>query len=241
MSKPVIAIGADLLPGPRRERAFTFLTYIDALRKAGVLPLLLPPQAEDIDDLIETIDGIVLAGGDDIDPELYGETCHPSVNPMDARRQASDLALAKRARAAGVPTLGICLGMQTMAVAAGGKLIQDIPSSFEDALTHTTSESGSRVRHQVRVEAGTRLAAILGASTLDVNSSHHQAVRTPGAGMRVSAHAVDGIIEGIEDPAHAFYVGVQWHPEDMEHEESAEALFRAFAAAAEAYGRGRRG
>lgn len=240
MAKPIIVIGSDLKPGPRRDCAFTYLTYVDALRRAGALPLVLPPHPEDAAELMKSIDGIMLAGGRDIDPELFGEIRHPSVKPMDPRRQSGELALARHAREAGVPTLGICLGMQTMAVAAGGELIQDIPTSFDDALRHETDESGIRVTHQIRVEPGTRLASILGERTLDVNSSHHQAVRTPGAGMRISAHAGDGIIEGIEDPDHRFYVGVQWHPEEMVHEESADALFRAFAEAAGVYGDDRR-
>ncbi|MHB0970881.1 MAG: gamma-glutamyl-gamma-aminobutyrate hydrolase family protein [Thermoanaerobaculia bacterium] len=240
MSKPIIAIGADLKSGPRRDCAFTYLTYVDALRRAGALPLVLPPQPENAAELVKSVDGILLAGGRDIDPELFGEIRHPSVTPMDPRRQTGELALAKHARESGVPTLGICLGMQTMAVAAGGRLIQDIPSSFDDALKHETDESGTRVRHPIRVEPGTKLASILGDRTLDVNSSHHQAVRTPGAGMRIAAHAGDGIIEGIEDPEHRFYVGVQWHPEEMVNEDSAETLFRAFAEAASAYGGGRR-
>lgn len=238
MTRPVVAIGADLVAAGRRDRAYSYTTYVDSLRRAGLVAVVLPPQLESIDDALEAVDGIVLAGGYDYDPAVFGETRHPSVEPMDPRRQEHELALARAARQRRVPALGICLGMQSMAVAAGGKLIQDIPSYFEDAVTHST-EAHDRLRHDVKIDAGTRLAAILGSGALNVNSSHHQAVRTAGEGLIVTAHAPDGIIEALEDPAHPFYLGVQWHPEEMEGEASADALFRAFAEAATAYRNGR--
>jgi putative glutamine amidotransferase len=195
--------------------------------------VLIPPQPENAAGVIESLDGLVLAGGDDCDPAAYGEARHPTVEPMDPRRQENDLTLARLARQRGIPTLGICLGVQMMNVAAGGTLIQDIDSDIDHA-----SEPADRHRHDVAVDGGTRLGRILGERSLNVNSSHHQAIKQPGDGLRVTAHAPDGIIEGLEDPRHPFYVGVQWHPEDMDGERSA--LFGALVEAARRHAEAKR-
>ena len=234
--KPIIGIGSDVQsPAGERERAFTYLTYVESLRKAGAIPLLIPPQPENAADLISGLDGLVLAGGDDCDPEAYGaERHHTVVETMDPRRQNNDLGLAKLAREKGIPTLGICLGLQVMNVAAGGTLVQDIDSAMQTEIRHA-SEPEDRNRHDVIVEKGTRLGEILRQHELNVNSSHHQAIGKVGDGLRVTAHAPDGIVEGLEDPKHPFYVGVQWHPEDMTGEDSASTLFGAFIEAAREY------
>ena len=231
MTKPLIGIGSDVfIHEGDRDRAFVFTTYVDALRRAGAVPVLIPPQPENAADIIDGLDGLLLAGGDDCDPAVYGEQRHPTVEPMDPRRQANDLALAKRAREKGLPTLGICLGVQVMNVAAGGTLIQHIESDIDHA-----SEPSDRHRHEVSIDGGTYLSKILGERELNVNSSHHQAIRDIGGGLRVTAHAPDGIVEGLEDPRHPFYLGVQWHPEDMGGERSASAIFGAFVEAARKY------
>jgi putative glutamine amidotransferase len=235
MTKPLIGIGSDVAHKEGdRDRAFVYTTYVDSLRRAGAVPVLIPPQPENAAELIDDLDGILLAGGEDCDPAAYGEVPHPSVEPMDPRRQANDLTLARAARERGIPTLGICLGVQVMNVAAGGTLIQDISSSIDTDIDHA-SEPADRHRHEVLIESDTHLAGILGARELDVNSSHHQAIGRVADALRVTAHAPDGVIEGLEDPAHPFYVGVQWHPEDMAREESASALFGAFVEAARKY------
>lgn len=233
MNKPIIGIGSDIQsPQGERERAFTYLNYVEAVRRAGAIPVLIPPQPENADSLMRELDGFLLAGGEDCDPAVYGEERHATVTEtMDVRRQANDLALAEAARRHEVPMLGICLGMQVMNVAAGGTLIQDINSQHETEIEHA-SEPEDRGRHDVIVEKGTHLAGVLPALELNVNSSHHQAVRKVGQGLRVTALAPDGIVEGLEDPKHPFYLGVQWHPEDMTGEGSASALFAAFIEAA---------
>ncbi len=234
MTKPIIGIGSDVVHPPKpgeRDRAFTYMTYIDALRRAGAVPVLIPPQPENVKDVVDGLDGVLLAGGDDCDPRIFGEEPHPSCETMDPRRQDNDLALAGAARAQRVPTLGICLGLQVMNVAAGGTLIQDIDSHLSTDINHVSPPS-NRARHQVEIRPGTFLSEILPSGEYDVNSSHHQAVRDPGQGLRITAQAPDGIIEGLEDPKHPFYVGVQWHPEDMGGETSATRLFGAFVEAA---------
>jgi putative glutamine amidotransferase len=235
MTKPIIGIGSDVhhVEG-RRDRAFAYTTYVDSLRRAGAIPVVIPPQPENAAELVETLDGILLAGGFDCDPAAYGEEPHPTVEPMDPRRQTNDISLAKAARERGIPTLGICLGLQVMNVAAGGTLIQDIDSQIETEIQHASIPE-DRARHDVIVEQGTQLAGIVRKRELNVNSSHHQAVGSIAGGLRVTAHAPDGVVEGLEDPQHPFYVGVQWHPEDMNGEGSASALFGAFVDAARKY------
>ena len=235
MTKPLIGIGSDISVTPgKRDRAFVYTTYVDSLRRAGAIPVLIPPQPENAREIVEELDGLVLAGGDDCDPAIYGEEKHPTVEPMDARRQEGDLTLAKIARERGIPTLGICLGVQVMNIAAGGTLVQDIDSQMQTEIEHV-SEPEDRARHDVLIENDTRLASILGNREINVNSSHHQAIKKIGDGLRVTAQAPDGIVEGLEDPKHPFYVGVQWHPEDMPREESASKIFRAFVEAARQY------
>jgi putative glutamine amidotransferase len=240
LTKPIIGIGSDVQSPPgKRERAFAYLTYVDSLRRAGAVPVLIPPQPENTAEVIDGLDGILLAGGFDCDPSLYGETPHETVEPMDARRQANDLSLAKAARERGIPTLGICLGLQMMNVAAGGSLTQDIDSEVETEIQHA-SEPEDRARHDVMVEQGTKLSKILPRTELNVNSSHHQAIKNVGEGLRVTAHAPDGVVEGVEDPRHPFYLGVQWHPEDMPGEPSASSIFQAFVEAAKKHAEAKR-
>lgn len=233
--KPIIGIGTDILRVEgERERAFAYLTYVESLRRAGAIPVLIPPQPENIADLVETLDGILLAGGDDCDPSLYGEDVHTNAAVMDPRRQSNEVELARIARERGLPTLGICLGVQVMNVAAGGSLVQDIDSQLETEIQHA-SVPEDRARHDVMVAEGTKLADILPELELNVNSTHHQAIQRIGDGLRVTAHAPDGIVEGVEDPRLPFYLGVQWHPEDMAGEPSASSLFAAFVEAARKY------
>jgi putative glutamine amidotransferase len=233
MHKPLIGIGSDVVQKQgERDRAFVYTTYIESLKRAGAVPVLIPPQPENAADLTETLDGILLAGGDDCDPAEYGEEKHPSCETMDPRRQKNDLGLARLARERGIPTLGICLGVQVMNVAAGGSLIQHITSDIDHA-----SEPSDRHRHDVHIDSSTKLGRILSDQELNVNSSHHQAIGRVAEGLRVTAKAPDGIVEGLEDPAHPFYVGVQWHPEDMPGESSASAIFGAFVEAARKYAR----
>jgi putative glutamine amidotransferase len=232
MIKPIIGIGADVkVIAGERDHSFIYTSYTEALRRAGAVAVIIPPQPENAAALIAELDGVLLAGGADCDPALYGEEVLEGTQLMERRRQDNDFALARAAREHGVPTLGICLGMQVMNVAAGGSLFQSIGSQIGTDVEHA-SEPEYRARHGVIIEQGTRLAGIVTQHELHVNSSHRQAVKDVGAGLRVTAHAPDGIVEGIEDPRHPFYIGVQWHPEDMKGEGSASAIFGSFVEAA---------
>lgn len=240
MTKPLIGIGADIVVKEgERDRAFAFTTYTEALRRAGAVVVVVPPQPENAEDVVASLDGILLAGGDDFDPVAYGEERNGTCETMDPRRQENDLALARAARMHGIPTLGICLGLQSMNIAAGGTLIQDIASSLETEIDHA-SEPSDRHRHEILIENGTKLANIVGGGEHNVNSSHHQAIGRVANGLHITALAPDGIVEGLEDPSLPFYVGVQWHPEDMADETDAATLFRAFVEAAKTRAEARR-
>jgi putative glutamine amidotransferase len=207
--------------------------YVDAVKAAGGRPVVLAPLPDDqpAEGLMEVADGLLLTGGEDLDPALWDEALHPRTKLLDLRRQQSDLRLAALADARGLPVLGICLGIQEMAAHRGGRIIQHLPDKVGAAGVH--GENAPAV-HAVAVGPGSLLARIVGPGELTVNSRHHQAVREPGRGMRVVARAADGVIEAIEDPSPGrFFLGVQWHPEDLCAEPRHLALFRAFCWAAQ--------
>lgn len=200
------------------------------LRAAGLEPLLLPPLEGDTGGLVQRVlgmvDGVVIPGGAfDIHPRHYGQAQTGRLDHVDEGRTALELAFARRAMEQGLPLLGICGGMQVMAVAAGGTLVQDISTEHPGAQEHEQPTDPAQPWHEVRLEAGP-LRAALGTTTA-VNSTHHQAVLDPGL-LTVSGRAPDGVAEAVHHDGHRFCVGVQWHPELLEGP-----LFRAFAAAVE--------
>ena len=207
------------------------VNYAGAVADAGGVPLALPHLPGQAEAMLDAIDALIVTGGAfDVSPALYGvaET-HASVT-LKQGRTAAELALLRGAMARGMPVLGICGGMQLLAVALGGTLIQHIPDSVADALPHEQPNPRHEAGHDVRIEPNTKLHAIVGAVQMAVNSSHHQAVRDAGRGI-VSAVAPDGVIEAIEDPAAAFCIGVQWHPE-FHIDAGDQRLFAALIAAA---------
>ena len=187
--------------------------YADAVAGAGGLPLALPHRPELAEAMLDRIQALVITGGAfDVGPELYGDSATHAATTLKSGRTAAELALLRGALARDMPVLGICGGEQLLAVGLGGTLIQHIADAIPGALAHEQPNPRHQPGHEVAITPGTRLAAITGAATLAVNSAHHQAVRAPGRG-RVNAAAPDGVIEGIEDPARRFCIGVQWHPE----------------------------
>lgn len=205
-SKPVIVVS---FAGEEWGYAEKESLYLAALERAGAEPLPVRPGREkEIPDLLRRASGWLFTGGDDIAPELYGEEPHEKLKQVNPPRDRMDMLAARAVLAEGLPALGVCLGIQLLNVAAGGTLHQDIPSQVGGALEH----SGG-TRHRVRVEPGTRLAGLLGAGEVDVNSFHHQALKRIGRGFRVAARSPDGIVEAVEREGEPFVVGVQWHPE----------------------------
>lgn len=187
--------------------------YTDAIVAAGGLPVAVPHHAELAKAYLERIDALVVTGGAfDVDPTLYGDGDRHVTVTLKEARTAAELALTEGAITRGKPVLGICGGEQLLAVALGGTLIQHIPDAVPDALEHEQTNPRHEAGHTVVITPGTVLHRIVGAAEMQVNSAHHQAIRTAGRGV-VNALAPDGIIEGIEDPAHPYCIGVQWHPE----------------------------
>jgi putative glutamine amidotransferase len=201
-------------------------SYVRAVRKAGGIAVLVPLGELDERDLasaqaiVGRLDGLVLTGGDDVDPLHYGEERHQRTGPTDERRDLAELALARAAVDADLPTLAICRGCQVLNVALGGSLIQHIDDHFDMSRYNETV-------HSVRIEPDSALAEWLGRDRLEVNSLHHQAAGSPGPRARVVAWADDGTPEGVEVLGSRRIVGVQWHPELVRHRDDQMALFEA--------------
>jgi putative glutamine amidotransferase len=208
--------------------------YVESVKRAGGEPVVLDP-AGDPAGVLDRIDGLLLTGGLDVDPVLYGETPHETTE-VDAPRDLFEIPLSRDAIARDLPVFAICRGVQVLNVAAGGTLIQDIPSTVTTGLSHSIDIPKDHAAHDVRVIPGTRLASSLGGSspmeTCAVNSRHHQAVGRVAPAFVVSAASEDGVIEAIERPASTFCLGVQWHPENFWRTGEFGPLFAAFVNAA---------
>jgi putative glutamine amidotransferase len=197
--------------------------YVRKIQQAGAHAVVIPPNGEVSAELLDRLDGLLLAGGADIDPAHYAAEAHEQTRGLRPDRDASELALCAAALDRDLPTLGICRGMQVMAVISGGSLIQHLP----EVLGHEGHRPrlGSFGQHAVDIVPGSRLSEILGEHA-EVSSAHHQGVGDPGK-LEVSAHAHDGIIEAIEDPARRFALGVLWHPEARDDSRLFDALVAA--------------
>ena len=209
--------------------------YRTALEKAGARVRELTP-ADALPDALDGCSGLLLTGGADVDPREYGETeTHPTVE-IDAVRDAYELALAREALARDLPVLAICRGAQVLNTAAGGTLIQDIPTALPGALDHQRLDARDDTVHDVTVTPGTCLWTLLEQRLKDgsvaVNSRHHQSVKTPAPGFVVSAVSPDGVVEAIEKPDAQFCVAVQWHPENFHQRGEFRTLFDGLVAAA---------
>lgn len=228
MSAPVIAMpemGGGLF------RSYMKAKYVQSLRRAGALVRWIP--LADLDDAVRTAllcDGLLLPGGGDIDPALYGQTPLPACGKPHVLRDRAEPPMLRAFLETGKPVLAICRGVQLLNVALGGTLLQDITPDRQ--VSHRAFSSRARGTHSLQIVPGTRLRAILGSAEIIVNSMHHQAADIPGAGLRVAATAPDGVTEALELGGYPFCLGVQWHPEHMSKTHPAQqALFKAFAAA----------
>lgn len=207
-------------------------SYVRCTEAAGGLPLLIPlVESEDVLRAIYArLDGLLLTGGVDVDPAHYSEAPHPKLGEVDGPRDRVEIALTRWALADGLPVLAICRGLQVLNVAASGTLYQDIASQVGGAIEHTYYPDHPRdlIAHPVTIEPGSRLAAILGSTTLGVNSLHHQAVRDVAPGFAVTARAPDSLVEALESMDHPFALGVQWHPEELTQDARMQRLFEVF-------------
>lgn len=194
-------------------------TYIRAVQHVGGTPVVIPPTAMQADwvALLAHLDGLLLSGGGDIDPVLYGEESEPWMGQVDAERDFSELGLTREWLAMERPLLAICRGHQVLNVALGGTLYQDIAAHIPNALDHAyvATQPMETIAHSVTLDPGSRLATILGGTAFDVNSSHHQALKAIGDRLTVMGHAPDGVVEAVEILTHPFCISVQWHPEAM--------------------------
>ncbi len=222
--KPLILVSPDLQRRPTRRGPLVDVfecdqPYTDRILACGGIPVLVPPglSVDDVAVLVAHADGLLLTGGDfDVDPALFGEVPVPELGTIKPERTRLELALLAAAVQRRLPVLGICGGMQLMNVVRGGTLWQDLPSQRLSTLQHSQAHTKDLAGHDVDVIAGTQLATWCGAGALGVNSTHHQGIKAVGRDLVVSAVATDGLVEGLEDPAGPFFVGVQWHPESMD-------------------------
>lgn len=203
--------------------------YVECIRQAGGQPLLLPPvqTKEEAEELVNLVDGIILTGGGDIAPVFLGEQPKRGIGGCIPERDQGELFLAQLVLQRDLPVLGICRGIQVLAVAAEGKIYQDIPSEYPLALEHNQTAPRENTWHEVEV-LDSQLSKILGVKKIRVNSLHHQAVSSVPEGFIKNAVAPDGIIEGIEMLGAKFCIGVQWHPEVLRTEEHSRRLFEGF-------------
>nr|HMN30044.1 gamma-glutamyl-gamma-aminobutyrate hydrolase family protein [Caldilineaceae bacterium] len=208
MNQPLIGIttygrddnGAFSLPG----------AYVDAVRRAGGIPILIPPGEPNLSQLLAHLDGLILAGGGDLDPALYDGRHHETIYMLDAERDGSELELVRRVVDNDLPTLGICRGAQVINVALGGTLVEHLPDEVGDDVQHRLPPRRP-ARHTVAIQPNSQLAAILATHQIEPASWHHQAIRRPAPGLTVVAQAPDGTIEAAEKADHPWLVAVQWH------------------------------
>jgi putative glutamine amidotransferase len=210
--------------------------YVESVRLAGGDPVVLDLTAAVATEQLANADGLLLTGGGDVDPIHYNEPRHETFSAAEPGRDDAELSLAREAMARRLPILAICRGVQVLNVAAGGSLVQDIPSAITDAVDHRPAVPPAGPAHLIAITPGTHLAGLIASDLADdaavVNSRHHQSVGRVAPGFVVSAVAPDGVVEGIEAPDQPFCLGVQWHPENFVASGDFKALFRGLVDAA---------
>jgi putative glutamine amidotransferase len=221
MTRPLIGITASSIEqrGPAFGEVYVLTRkYAEGVLRAGGVPVIVPYNLDEasLQILFERLDGLLLSGGGDIDPAIYGETPHPATNEIEFDRDRVELTLARWVVEKEKPFLAICRGIQVLNVALGGTLVQDIPSEVPDALEHSFErgivERGYHA-HPVKIAADSRLAQVMQTEIAQTNSWHHQAIKRAASKLQVTAYAPDGVIEAVEVLGCRFAIGVQWHPE----------------------------
>ncbi|WP_066066779.1 gamma-glutamyl-gamma-aminobutyrate hydrolase family protein [Neobacillus soli] len=216
--KPIIGItGAYVKHNENMEGVYVHHDYHKSVAANGGIPIVLPfINAETSLETLQLCDGIILSGGEDVDPKFYGEDPHQHLGSTMPERDLAEIAIVKYALENNIPLLAICKGIQLLNVALGGTLIQDIPSQVKESIQHSQKIDRSRDSHWVTVSKDSKLFQIIGSDRVRVNSLHHQAIDKLASDLRIAAQSSDGIIEAVEY-AHPtkFTIGVQWHPESM--------------------------
>jgi putative glutamine amidotransferase len=225
-------------PVQSRELALG-LTYPEAIRRAGAVPVIIPPlDTDSIGPLLDGLCGLCLSGGPDLHPTVYGAAPHPALGPTEPHLDIFEVALVRAAEARDLPVLAICRGLQVLNVARGGTLVQDLPSERPSEIVHRQLRAARVPTHDVTLERTCRVADALGIADIAVNSFHHQAIDVLGDGLRAVGWAPDGVIEAVEATDRAFTLAVQWHAESMIDSPEQALLLRTFAETAMAHGAG---
>ncbi len=250
MNKPIIGVTPDFNAGDRTDMGgkeptyFLRARYMKAIENAGGIPVVLPllSNKDSWRQVVAHVHGLLVTGsGSDLAPEFYGERQRHKFARMSRERATMELGVAKAAYRADVPTLGICGGMQSINVALGGTLYQDIPAQLKTPIDHLPAYSATNTTHAIHIAPGSLLRRIAGKARVDVNSSHHQSVKTVAPNLLRTAVAPDGVIEAIEAPDRTFILGVQWHPEFLyDRDPIQRRLFSALIRAARAFAGGRK-
>jgi putative glutamine amidotransferase len=238
MLRPLIGITAYTRDWVEKgwEYDVSYASNAVAIEKAGGLPVLIPAKVElaTLRAIYERLDGVLLPGGGDVDPEIYQAEKHATTGNIDDDRDRTEIALTQWAMEDDLPAFGICRGIQVMNVAMGGTLMQDIPSMVDTTLVHDVPSSKPRgtLLHEVKLDQDSRLAGIIGQPIVNVNSLHHQSIEKPAPTVRVTGYAPDGVVEAIEVPEKHFIMAVQWHPEDLIDDSRMLNIFTSFVDAA---------
>ena len=220
MALPVIGLTASIDHRPPAFGETYSLTrkYADGVWQAGGVPVIVPHNLdkEALRAVLDRLDGVLLSGGGDIDPALFGEEAHPATCEIEPARDRVELTLARWVVERNMPFLAICRGIQVLNVALGGSLVQDIPAQVRAALQHSFDRQTTPrdyVAHPVKIDPGSQLARVMQLEVAQTNSWHHQSIRQASDRLQVTAVAPDGVIEAVEVPGQRFAIGVQWHPE----------------------------
>lgn len=208
--------------------------YVEAVRLAGGVPILIPAGEPDLSTILSRLDGLIFSGGGDIDPAIYNGVAHPTIYNVDPERDRSEISLAKLVLDTNIPVLGICRGLEVLIVATGGSLIPhlpDLPDEYGNVVVHRADQLHS-VDHKVYISPNSRLGAIIGTSEVRVMSWHHQAASIVPSEWNITAWAADGVIEAVDHKQHDWAIAVQWHPELSINDPLQQLIFQDFVAAA---------
>jgi len=231
-----VVLGVSCSWDDSREKYYLNSLYSRGITAAGGIPFLIPDclGKKEIQELPSLLNGVLLSGGGDVDPAYFGEEPLPACGEITPERDAFEAELVRMCLAAGMPILGICRGAQIINIAAGGDIYQDINTQIKGSLQHNQKAPYWAPTHNILIQTGTRLEAVLKEKSIRVNSFHHQSVRNPAPGFIISARSSDGVIEAIESTEHPFAMGVQCHPEGMWEKDSRFLeLFRALVTASQ--------